>query len=805
MQAFLGDLLYECRQLVKHRNYTAVAALVLSVGVGANTLMFSGANAVLFRPLPFDDSPRLVYVRSVNTQSGFERAAVSAPDFAAWKERIQSFDSLSAFYVRSHSLVSPADQPERLSCAHVSSDLFQALKVGPALGRAFIASEDRPDGEKVAILSYGLWQRRFGADPAVVGKRLDLDGDLYRIRGVMARGFWFPSRSTELWLPLASDPLRSSRSERFLTVVGALKRGRTPAGAQTEAEGVAAGLAHRFADTNAGWSVAVAPMREERLSTLARAALFVLLVAVAFVLLIAAANVSSLFLVQLTARRREFAIRVSIGASRPRLVRQLLTHASLLALLGAMGGLLVTICVKPLLVSAIPPHLRDFNDLVIDHRVFAYNIVLPMLTCLLCGLAPAVRLSRPDLAGVLQEGGYLAGGATGRRVFRALLIGEVALSIVMTIGAGLAIRGFLHVLNFDFGFRPAGLLTFRIELPPGSYPERHRQENFYELLLAKCRALPGVMRVSASDALPIGGRVGRVSAVVPVHVIGGSDHDRREPASALMHIVMPRYFEVMGISLLRGRDFLPRDKSDEAPVAVVSDAFVKRYSSGQDLLGRRLEVRGGTLQVVGVVASIRAEGPDRPPAPEIYLPYLQHTGGAMTVVVRSSGAVPPLARAIRAQVAEIDRRLPVDEMATMDTVVEESYAGPHVFTWMAGVFAAIAAAIAVVGMYSVVSHYVSLRTREMGIRIALGAGPKHLYMLIVRYVMFLIATGAAIGIPAGIALSRGMKGLLFGVSPFDPVVFVGVAILLALMTVLACLGPVRQAIRIDPAVSIRSS
>jgi putative ABC transport system permease protein len=806
MHRFFADVRHECRQLLKHYNYTAIAVLVLSVSIGANTLMFSGANAVLFRPLPFDDSPRVVHVRSTNLQDGVDGAGLSPPDFTDLRERTRSFDSLAALYVKTYSLVSARGDPERIFCGLMSADLFRTLRVRPMLGRDFTAQDDRPQGPEVAILSYGLWDRRFARDPAVIGTTINLDGDAHTIVGVMPAGFWFPSRNVEVWLPLRLDALRAQRNERFLTVIGALKNGVAAANAEAEAAVLASDLAARYADSNAGWGISVKPLRDDRLSKLARTALFVLLVAVAFVLLIAAANVANLLLAQMTARRRELAIRASLGAGRWQLVGQILAHSGLLALLGAAGGLAFTIGVKPLVTSAIPPYLRDYNELVLDYRVLAYNMILPLLTLFACALVPAIQLSTPALNDMLQRGGEKAGetGRASRSAFSTLLVAEVALSITMMIGAGLAIRGFLHLATFGFGFQPRDVLTFRVELPARSYPDRFQRENFFRRLIAQCKALPGVLNVSATDALPISGRVRRSGAVVAVRVAGEMLRKQQETASVVRHIVMPDYFEAMRIPLLTGRGFSDQDNRDGTPVAVVSDAFVRRYLAGRNPIGARLVLGPSQpVEAVGVVGSIRAEGPDTNPAPEIYLPYTQNITAAMTVVVRTSGDWGQLARAIRVRMREIDGLLPVEEMATMDVVLGESYAGPRVFVWMCGAFAAIAVAIAAAGMYSVASYYVSRRTHEMGIRIALGAEPGHIYGLIMRHMALLIGAGAAIGMPAGIALAHGMKRLLFGVSPLDHLVYAALGLFLTLVTLAACYAPARRAVRTDPAICIR--
>lgn len=815
MSWFVSDAIYEFRQLLKNFSYTIVALMVLSLGIGINTVIFSGADAVLLRRLPYDDSPRMVYVWSTNLKTGLDRAGMSPSDFADFRSWLASFDSQSAFYGKTHSLMVGTIEPERISTSHISSNLFQTLKVRPMMGRDFSPQDDRPQADRVTIISYGLWQRRFGNDPDIIGRTLTLDGDRYTIAGVMERGFWFPSKSAELWLPLQLDAASKPRSDRFLTVVGSLKTGISRQAAQAEAGRIAAHLQDQYPDTNAGWGASIVPMRDLRLSERARTALYVLLAAVLFVLLIACANVANLMLANMTARRRELAVKAALGAARRRLVVQTLLQCGILSLLGSIGGLIIAVAGMRLLVAAMPPYLLDNEDLGFDQRMLVCNMMFPVLTCLACGILPAIRLSKPDLIEDLKEGGFKGGsaGATRRGAFHLLLLGEIAVSIVMMIGAGLTIRGFLHLQNFDWGFQSGNLLTFRIELPDRNYPLKHQQEDFFKRLLAECRSLPGSLNVAATDALPVSGRVKRSGAIIPLHVEGQPLRDKLETPSTLLHIVTPDYLSAMRIPILKGRDFSGRDTADAVPVALISESFARQHFAAQDPTGRRLELgrsAGATLKtdrpvVIGVVGSVRTEGPDRTPIPEVYVPYAQNISSSMTVVVRTAGNPGNLAPAVRAQTRKLDQRLPVDELATMDAVLGESYAGPFVFIGLLGTFAAMAVVIAAAGMYSVVSYTVSLRTHEIGVRMALGAEPRHIYQLVMKRVLLLVLGGALTGVPAGIALSRAMTNLLFGISPFDPLVYLVLSVFLALVGLTACYGPARRAIRIDPSSCMRTA
>jgi putative ABC transport system permease protein len=806
----MGDALHESRQLAKNYGYTAVAVAVLGLSIAINTVIFSGAEAVLFRPLPYDDSACVVHVWSTNPQNGVDRSPVSPPDFADLKKNLISFETLSAFYTQTATLSWQWGYPERISGARASSDLFRTLAVQPRAGRTFTTDEDRPGGPNVVVISDGLWRRFFGGDPAILGKSITLDGKDHTIVGVMGPGFWFPSRNVDLWLPLQLAPLEHQRSDRFLILVGRLKPGAPREIAEAEASRIAAQLAHQYPDTNAAWGASVVRLRDERLSGRAREALFIMLAAVACVLVIGCANVANLILERMAYRQQEFAVRVALGAGRWRLIRQMVVHCAALSFLGALLGLALTALGTALLSSAIPPYLRDYRDFGFDSHMLGFNIFLPVLTSLLCAIVPAIQLSRVDLVGVLREGGVRgASRGIGGGAFGLLVTLEVALSLVMLIGTGLAIRGFLRILTFDWGFRAANVLTFRIELPNSKYPDADRKEHFFNGLLAECKTIPGVVGVSAVDALPVSGRVSRSGAMVLVWRAGQPARHTQQIASVLMHVVRPAYFEVMGISLLQGRDFNDRDTHDNVPVAIISDSLARHYFGRENPIGQRLDLGHSSTQsetrvVVGAVRSIPTRGPDRPEIPELYVPYAQNQMGGMTVVLRTSPEPTNIVGAVRSRVKALDVDIAVDEVASMQTVLGESYAGPHIFIWMMGVFGALALLIAAAGMYSVVSYDVARRTHEIGIRMALGAQPKHVYRLIGGRTLRLLVRGALIGIPGGIALSRGMTSLLFGISPFDPVVHLLLLVLLMAVGLAACYGPVKRALRVDPSFCLRA-
>jgi putative ABC transport system permease protein len=554
----------------------------------------------------------------------------------------------------------------------------------------------------------------------------------------------------------------------------------------------------------------VVRLRDERLSGRAREALFMLLVAVACVLIIGCANVTNLILERMASRRHEFALRVALGAGRWRLTRQMVAHCGALSALGAIVGLGLTALGTPLLSSAIPPYLRDYRDFGFDPHMLAWNIFLPVLTSLLCAIPPAIQISKVNLVNALKEGGVGGTSASvGAGTFNLLVALEVALSLVMMTGTGLAIRGFLRILNFDWGFKAANLLTFRIELPHNKYPSEHRKERFFNDLLAECKTIPGVAGVAAVDALPISGRVDRSSAVVPVRAVGQPARQTQQIASVPMHVVGPAYLRVMGISLLQGRDFSEADTRNSVPVAIISDSLARQYFGQQSPIGQRLELgrlstEAETRVIVGVARSIPTRGPDRAAIPELYVPYAQKVVGGMTVVLRTSADAASIVGAVRSQVRALDVNLAVDEVASMETVLGESYAGPRIFIWMMGVFGALALLIAATGLYGVVSSDVTRRTHEIGIRMALGAQPEHIYRLIVGRMLGLLVGGAFIGIPAGIALSRGMTSLLFGISPLDPSVHLALLVLLIVVSLAAGYGPVKRAVHVDPSFCLRA-
>lgn len=800
-----STLTYEIRQLLKNFGYTAAAVAVLSVSIGINTVMFSGADAVLFRPLPFDDSAPVVHVWSTNLKSGWDRSAVSPPDFADWKQNLSSFTTLSAVYTRTYSLSASSLDPARVACAHISSDLFQTLGIRPRVGRGFTAEEDRPGGPKVTVISDRIWKQYFGRDPDIIGKTVSLNDEIHTIVGLMEPGFWYPSKNVDFWLPLQVVPMTYSRQDRFLVLVGRLKEVGSREAAQGEADLLAARLAQTYPDTNSGWGVSVVRLKDERLSGRALTALFIVLAAVLCVLTIGCANVANLILERVTSRRHEFAIRAALGARHCRLIRHMVAHCAMLSLAGAIGGVALTVMGTPLLSSAIPPHLRDYRDFGFDLHMLGFNLVLPFITSILCAIAPAIQLSRADLVDVLKDGGIKA-SAGGNGAFNVLIMIEVALSLALMIGTGLAIKGFLRIQNFDWGFRPDGVLTFRIELPSRRYTESYQKRMFFENMLAECRSVPGVMGVSAVDALPLSGRVKRSASTVSLRVVGEQSKALREPTPALIHVVEPRYFDVMGIERLRGRDIYESDSESSSSVAVISESLARQDFPARDPLGQRLLLgQNEDRLVVGIVRSIRTQGPDRAAIPEIYVPYKQRITGAMSIVLHTSGDPSAIAGAVRVRAKMLDAAVVVEEMAMMETVIGEDYAGPRIFIWIMGVFGAFALMITSIGIYSVVSYDVARRTREIGIRMALGAEPRHLYRLVGTRILALVCGGAVIGIPMAAALSRSMSNLLFGVRPFDPEIHVPVTLFLITVGLCACIAPVRRAIRIDPSASIRTT
>ena len=793
----LTDMRYGIRQLVKTPGFTFVAILTLAFGVGATTAIFSVVNGVLLRPLPYPQADTLVRVLEIVPQYG--RFSVAPANFLDWRQQNTVFERIAAYAGGTDTFIG-SDGPERLTMASVSWDLFELLRVPPALGRGFRADEDLPKQNNVIVLSHGMWQRRFGGDPSVLGRTISLSGAPVTIVGVMPAGFYFPNRQAEYWRPIGFNPANATRGGHFLGVIARLKDGVSVEQAGAEMKTIAERLAVQYPKNSANESAETVPLHDMIVGPI-RPMLLTLLAAVAVVVLIACANVANLLLVRASVREKEIAIRTAIGAGRSRIVLQMLAESLVLALAGgALGVGLAYLAIAPLqtLSAGSIPRVADVT---IDGTVLAFSLGMSMLTGLLFGLAPAWQATRAGLGAVLKEGGRSSSSAGGRWVRNTLLVAEVALSIVLLVGATLLLRSFAKVTGIDPGFRADNVLAFQVALPRVAYPQEHQQIAFFERMLERLRATPGVEKAGLVQTLPMRG-----DYVLSFTIQGRPPAAPGEENSANHRVVTPDYFQALGIPIKRGRGLSDRDVEQAPMVAVVDEAFVRKHFANEDPIGRGIDIGNGTdgfYEIVGVVGDVHHGGLDSVANPTMYVPYRQDVFSAMWVMVRTQGDPAQMSGAARLAVREVDPSLPAFSMTPLADVVSESVAQRRFSMLLLGLFALVALFLAAVGLYGVVAYTVSQRTQEIGLRMAIGAQPGDVLRMVLGGGMKLALLGVAIGIVGALGLASLVASMLFGVTPFDPVSYAATATGLLLVAALACYVPARRAMAVDPLVALR--
>src|SRR5262245_23417143 len=800
IETIVQDLKYGLRMLKRTPGLTVVAVLTLTLGIGANTAIFSVVNAVLLRPLPYTDPDRLV------TASLYRKVTdghtLLSPNFLNWRAQSQSFEQMAAYTIGTSDLTGNGE-PERLTAGLVSAELFSTLAAPPALGRGFTAAEDQPNGALAVILSHRLWQRRFGGDPQLIGRAITLDGQSRTVVGVMPSGFQFPAE-LDLWLPLNLDTSGSRKEMVFVNVVGRLKPGVTMEAARTDLSTILRRVSRPAPNDNSDVQVRVIKLHE-RLVGDSQQALLAMFGAVAFVLLIACANVANLLLARASTRQKEMAIRAAVGAGRPRLVRQLLAESLLLSMVGGGAGLaLATLGVK-LLVRMNPEGVARLQESSVDGRALGFTCVIAVLTGLLAGVFPALQASKTDVNETLKAQPAVRPSSRGaRRTLPSLMIAEIALALVLAVGAGLMIKSFLRLLSVPKGFNPESVLTLvlsprRAKYPPGS----PRLKSYYEEALARVQTMPGVQSASLTSFLPLAGRTFRKM---------GFQIEGRGPIEGEFEVncISPGYFGTMGLVMRYGRPITDQDVAGAPQVTVINETFARTFFPDEHPVGRRLLFGQTPKTIVGVVGDTRQFGLDQEVEPEIYTSFLQDGGYSMRLVVRSTSnqssaaSLASLAAAIRDQVRALEPNEPVNQVITMDQRLSDSVAQRRYRTLLFGVFAAVALVIATVGIYGVISYAVSQRTHEIGVRMALGAQASDVLRMVIGQGMRLTLIGVALGVAAALGLTRAIDSLLFNVGATDPMTFVSVTLLIVFVALIACYIPARRVTKVDPLVALRT-
>jgi putative ABC transport system permease protein len=808
METLLQDIRYGWRMLAKSPGFTVVAVLTLAIGIGANTAIFTVINAAMFHALPYRDPSRLVHLWETRPEHEFIQMEASRPNFLEWQEANHVFSGIAGYTGMDLSLTGRGN-PERVMAARVTSNFFDVLGVRPLLGRAFLPGEDRSGGERIALLSYGMWQSHFGGDPKAVGQALTLSGDTYTVVGVLPREFQFAKRGqAQLWIPLNPSPDESQRRTfHWVNVVGRLRDGVTLHQAQAEMTGLQQRLASEYPDANQGGDARVVPLHEEVVGPV-QPVLVALMAAVGLVLLIACVNVANLLLARAKTRQKEIAVRVALGATRWRLLRQVLTESTILSLSGGLLGIVWARWGVDLLLAAVPgqimasmPYLRG---LTLNLEVLEFTLAVSLLTGLVFGLVPALQSSQLNLQETLKEGTRAAGGGTHHRVRNALVVSEIALSLMLLTGAGLLFKSLVRILDVNPGFETQNLLAMNVSAPPARYGDPKHNQTLVRELIDRTQKLPGVRGAGLIDVTPLNGG-GTTSFSVegrPAPLPGQAPEANTRDAS-------PGYFNVMGIPLIHGRFFTEHDNMDAPLVLIINQTLADKMFPGEDAVGHRFiftySAQPITMEIVGVVGDEQLGGIDQSFTPVLYSSSFQSNDTDVTLLVRAASDPTSITAAVRAEIANFDPNVLVGSAVTIRKIIADS---PSVFlrrfpALLIGAFALLAVLLSAVGIYGVLSYLVTQRTREIGVRMALGARPGHVLRMLMGEGLRLAAMGIGIGLIAAAAVTRLLSGLLFGVVPTDATVFLAVPGVIALVTLAACWIPARRATKVDPMVALR--
>ncbi|MGA9770372.1 MAG: ABC transporter permease [Blastocatellia bacterium] len=806
LENLLKDVRYGIRVFIKSPVITGIILFTLALGIGANTIIFSVVNAVLLRPLPYNDSDRLVMVWGNNLKQGRDRTNVSLSDYFDWQSRNDVFDDIVS---TGPNLFNVTDQSEpfQVRGAIVSASFFSLLGVPALRGRTFLPSEEK---EYLVVVGRDFWKNHLGSDPAVVGKPIALDDKPYTIVGVMPQEFQLPSSDIELWTTLAPvyDTGRAqlqNRAFRAYRVIARLKQGVTLQQAQAEMDSVASNLEQAYPATNAGIGVRLAPLRDHIVGNV-RIALLILLGAVGFVLLIVCVNIANLLLSQTASREKELAIRAALGADRARLVRQLLTESILLALIGGVIGLLLTFWGSDAVAKLNPGNIPRLDEMRVDGWLLSFTILISLIVGIGFGTMPAFLASQLNLEGVLKEGGRgSSSGVRGRYTRNILIVAEVAMALVLLVGSGLLIKSFIRLVKTDLGFDPNNVLTMRVILPQSRYPNPQQAADFFQQVVDRVQTVPGVEYVTVSSSLPP-----NLSQVrLPFTIDGQASQDPRNKPLAQFFGITPNYFQTMGVSMLEGRDFSNQETAQSPPVVIINKSIARRFFADQNPIGKRLKLGNADsnnpwMTVVGLVEDVKYSGIDSDAESGFYVPFIQNVSLGAYLITRTTSDPQLLAESVRAAVMDVSRNGSISDVRTMDQILYTELARPRFNMVLLTSFAAIALVLAVVGVYGVISYSVSQRTREIGIRMALGAQRSDIFRLVLIFVLKLTVLGVVIGLGGAYAMTRLMSSLLFGVSTTDPLIFMSVAVILMAVMVAASYFPIRRAVEINPIAALRS-
>ena len=808
MGALLKDLRYGLRMLAKSPGSTLVAVVALGLGIGANSAIFSVVNAVLLRPLRYKDPSHLVVVWETKLSKGIQQEQVSPPDYRDWVEQQRVFDQMAALRAQP-AVLTGGQLPERVETASVSPSLFDSLGVKAALGRTFFGDEDQPGRNRVAALSFGLWQRRFGGDAGILGKAISLDGNSFTIVGVMPRDFRLLDTPSELWIPYTLDAKElSQRGFHTLRVIGHLKPGISLEQAGSEMRSIAGRIEQQFADTNAGWSTKIVPLRNQMVGDIGPT-LWTLLGAVVLVLLIACANVANLLLARAGSREKEIALRTALGANPMRLVRQLLTESVLLGLAGGLLGLALAAWGVAVLEQFGPANLPRLEEVAIDWRVLVFTFTVSILTGIVFGLAPALSSVRSDLNSILKTSGRGTTGSRGRARWRnAMVIAEIATCVVLLTGAGLLLRSFAKLESVNPGFRPDHVLTMQIALPETRY-SGEKVAQFYQQLVERLHTLAGVQYAGIARNLPLSGADASLNFVIENRPVESSSEQPR----AKYRAASPDYFAALGIALVRGRYFDRSDGERTPGVVIINNTMARRFWPNEDPIGKRMKAGFDNSQwctIVGIVGDVKHTGLDAATNAEMYYHYLQippelmgFVEGTMTLVLRTQAEPNSMVASVRGEVQKLDADLAIFNVKTMEELVGGSLAQPRFRTLLLGAFAAVALILAAVGLYGVIAYAVTQRTNELGVRMALGAQKSDVLKLVVGHGAQLAAIGIGIGLILALPLMRIISQLLFGVNAADPLTLAATSLVILLVAMGASYLPALKAIKVDPVVALR--